>query len=211
MVVTNRLTAKDLERAIKIGEGRYREVFRLEKYIIKLLKPQVRKSYGPFNLDFPSDFYIKWCFGIRDFNHYEYEVYRKLIKKIPKEFENNFAKIYSVGRLNEKSYSISDAILDENGEVSQPLSTYRKLNEPAFWSQMEKLEEILIEKAIPLMDIRGENILVQKNNGRVSPIFIDFKRYGRKVYPYQFWLFSKDRLIAKIRRRFQRLKERHMP
>ena len=80
-----------------------------------------------------------------------------------------------------------------------------------FWQQIDELERVLTDKTIPIMDIRGENIMVQKLNGKITPVFIDFKRYGGKTYPVQIWLSSEKQLIRKMQRRFQRLRELYKP
>lgn len=198
----------DLSQAVKIGEGKHREVFRLGDKALKILKLHIRKNYGLFHIDFPTNLYTKYRYGIDDFNEFEYRTYKKFIERVPPEFKDRFSRIYHAGRLDGRSFSISDLVVNSDGSLSKPLSEY-DIIDSAFWRQIDELEEILASKEIPIMDIGGENIMVKEADGKMIPVIIDFKRYGRKTYPFQIWLFSEQRLISKMRRRFQRLKERY--
>jgi len=212
MVVTKYvLQPADLEKAVKIGEGKYREVFRVDDFAIKILKPHVRKNYGLFHIDFPSYLYTKHKFGIVDFNQFEYGIFRDFIERVPVEFREMFAQIHSVGKINGKSYSLSDIVVNRDGSLSKTLTQQGELDNYDFWRQIEELEEVLTDNTIQIMDIRGENIMVQEVEGKVVPVFIDFKRYGGRTYPIQFWLLSEKQLIAKMQRRFQRLRELYQP
>lgn len=91
------------------------------------------------------------------------------------------------------------------------MAKYGELDSYDFWKKIGDLECVLINNTIPIMDIRGENIMVQETSEGVVPVFIDFKKYGGRTYPIQFWLFSKKQLFDKMQRRFQRLRELYQP
>ncbi len=201
----------DLEKAVKIGEGRYREVFRVGDYALKILKPHVRKNYGFFHVDFPSHLYTKHKFGIGDFNQFEYDMFRDFIERVPAELRERFAHIHSVGEIKGRSYSLSDMVINEDGSLSSTLTQHGELDNYDFWRQIDELEVVLAEKSIPIMDICGENIIVQEVDGKVAPVLIDFKRYGGRTYPVQIWLSSEKQLIRKMQRRFQKLRELYQP
>jgi len=201
----------ELENAVKIGEGKYREVYRVRDFAIKMLKPSVRKNYGFFHIDFPSQLYTKHKFGIGDFNEFEHDMFREFIERVPVEFRDKFAHIHSVGEIDGKSYSLSDLVINGDGNLSRTLAQTGAVSSYDFWSQIEELEGVLTDNTIPIMDIRGENIMVQEKSAGVVPVFIDFKRYGGRTYPVQFWLSSEKQLIAKMKRRFERLRELYQP
>jgi len=201
----------DLESAVKIGEGKYREVYRLRDFAIKMLKPSIRKDYGLFHINFPSQLYTKHKFGIADFNQFEYDMFKEFIERVPVEFRDRFAHIHSVGQIDGKSYSLSDLVINRDGSLSKTLAQYGEIESYDFWSQIEELEGVLTDNSIPIMDIRGENVMVQETSEGVAPVFIDFKRYGRRTYPVQFWLFLEKQLVAKMQRRFERLRELYQP
>lgn len=195
----------------KIGEGRYREIFRVGDEALKLMKPYVRKDYGLFHVNFPAELYTKHKFGISDFNRFEYESYMGFIERIPKEFRGMFSRVHSFGRHNNRSFSLSDLVVNSDNEISKPLSEYGQVDNLKFWEKITRLEEMLVSEKVPLLDIRGENIVVREEKGELTPVVIDFKRYGRRTYPMQIWLLSEQKLIGKMRRRFQRLKEMYKP
>jgi hypothetical protein len=201
----------DLENAVKIGEGKYREVYRVGNFAIKMLKHSVRKNYGFFHVDFPSQWYTKHKFGIKDFNQFEYDMFREFIERVPVDFRDRFAHIHSVGKIDGKSYSLSDLAINGDGNPSKTLAQYGEIGSYNFWSQIEELEGVLTDNSIPIMDIRGENIMVQETSEGVAPVFIDFKRYGGRTYSVQFWLSSEKQLVAKMQRRFERLRELYKP
>ena len=96
----------------KIGEGRHREVFRLnDRYAFKVLKPEIKRSYGPIhNITIPANIYTRLRVGTTDFNQFEYEKYREFIERVPDEMRNRFSHIHSVGEIEERSFSISDLV-----------------------------------------------------------------------------------------------------
>ena len=194
----------------KIGEGRYREVYRFEDKALKILKPTVAKKYGPFKLNLPSRLYTLSQFGINNFNEFEYEIYNKFEKRVPLDFKKNFATIYEVGEIEKKSISLSELVLNEDGSLSIPLSNHTQIKDEHFWHKIDEIEKLLIKQEIMIMDIRGENLLVRETNGCKNPVLIDYKRYGKRTCLRQL-IFSKAQLIKKINRRFQKLKELYRP
>lgn len=200
-----------LSQPVKIGEGRYREVFRLGDQAFKILKPCVRKEYSFFHVDFPAELYTKYKFGIPDFNQFEYEVYKDFIKSIPEDFKGMFVHIHKVGRYGNRSFSLSDLVVDGNCEVSKSLLEHKPVEDQKFWERLDCMEEVLASRNVPILDIRGENIVVKEERGELFPVMIDYKRYGNKSYPMQVWLLSEQRLIGKMRRRFRRLREVYKP
>ncbi len=192
----------------KIGEGRYREVYREGDKALKFLKPNVIRNYGPLKIIIPTKLYTFFNFGISDFNRFEYEKYKEFENKIPEEFEHNFSKIYGIEKRGKESVSISDLTLNWDKTLSKPLSKYGLLDDEDFWKEIDRLEEMLIERDIMILDIRGENILVKETSEAKSPVLIDYKRYGGRTYRKQF-IFSRPQLIKKLKRKFQRLRELH--
>jgi len=211
VVTTEGYLQTDLSQVAKIGEGRYRKVFRVGNKALKVLRPFVRKDYGLFHVNFPTELYTKYKFGIADFNQFEYEMYHEFIERISPELRNKFSQIHEIGKSNGKSVSLSDLVVNSNGNLAKTLSQYGIVDNPDFWRQIDKLEQVLVHEEIPIIDIRGENIMVREVDGESVPILVDFKRYGRRTYPVQIWLFSKQQLVKKMKRRFQRLRDQYKP
>jgi len=210
-VTINTLPTFDITGANKIGEGRYRNVYRVGNVAIKTLKPSIRKDYYFFNLTYEQHWYTKHKFGIGDFNQFEYDMFTQFIEKVPPDFRNRFAHIHSVFQIEGTSHSISDLVLDSTGNVSRTLHKYGQVHSDVFWNHIDALQGVFIDEQIPLMDIRGENIMVQETSAGVFPVFIDFKRYGARTYPVHFWLSSEKQRIAKMQRKFERLRELYRP
>lgn len=191
----------------KIGEGRYREVFRIgDDYTLKIMKPYVRKDYGLVSVDFPTSAYTKYKFGIEDFIKHEQENYNEFIAKIPPEMRRYFAQIYQTGETVEgKTYSLGELIVNYDSSLSKPLSEYESLPSQNFWDELSEIEEILLERQAPLLDFNTKNILVHETEKTFSPTLIDFKRYGLKSYPVQR-LFRNEEDI--IRSRFEKLRKK---
>lgn len=197
----------DFSERYMVGEGRHRIVFRMGNFAVKILKPYFKKSYGSLKIPFPTKPYTAIKFGFIDYNTFEYKCYTGFIERVPLEYRNRFAHIHGVWEVKGKSISVSDLIMNSDGSLSQPLSQYPRINDSSFWEEIDSLEELLTKENIPIMDIRGENILVKEEDGKRTPVMIDFKRYGRTTYPMQLWLLSEAKQISKMRRRFERLKK----
>lgn len=186
----NDIYFKDIDLSVKLGEGKYREVFCYKGKAVKFLKQR------PNNKN-----------KVDDFNELEYENYCNFIEKVPLKFKINFAIIEWTGKINGKSASISDLIINDDGSVARSIAETGKIKDEFFWATLEKIEDLLIDSDIPLLDIRGENIIAQKIENRFNPVFIDFKRFGANTYPFQPWLRFKYQRMKKIQRRFRRMKE----
>lgn len=194
----------------KIGEGRYREVYCIDdEFALKLLKPIVGKNYFGVHVEFPAQLYTSFKFGISDFNRFEYDAYHNFSSRIPSELRSSFAHIYRAGIFHGRSASLSDLIVDEDGSVSRPLSEHGAVGDPLFWKRMDAIETMLLDEKIRLADVANHNIVVQTVNGTHIPVLVDFKRYGRRTFPFQIWLVSERQLENKMRRRFQKMRDAH--
>lgn len=210
MIVTNfDWFEESLHNPIKIGEGRFREVYQVGGYTLKVLKPYTRKNYGPFHIAFPVTLYTTLKFGIPDFNEHEYNTYNSFADRIPSELRESFYHIHGVQKPNGRSCLITELVADTDGKPSKRLSEHGKIADSIFWKQIKRLEEALLDEGIMLMDINGENILVRKTDNGPIPVIVDYKRLGGKTYPAQFWLSSGKQMEKKIQRRFQRLREQY--
>lgn len=207
MVSINNILSESISSEKKFGEGRYRAVYRIDDKVLKLLKPTIKKNYGLFSINFPLEQYVKLKFGIQDFNQFELDNYDNFIRKVPDEFKENFAEIYWAGRYNGISASISELVLNGDETISQNLSETKKIEDITFWKKINQIEEILLSNEIFITGIQGENIVVKTTQDCQTPIFIDYKRFGDKTYPFQPWLHSKKQLTAKIKRKFDKLRE----
>lgn len=212
MVVTNteylRSQAVD---ASKIGEGKYREVFRHGDKVIKLLKPEVVKDYRLFCVNFPISTYTRYRFGIADFNEFEHDVYQGFIARVPVDLRDSFSHIHSVKRVGDRSILVADLVVNDDGSISKPLSNHGCVEQASFWSRLADLEEILVEEQIPLLDIHAGNIIVKETDEGPVPVLIDFKRCGAQTYPFQLSLCFGSGIVKKMSRKFQRLKETYCP
>ncbi len=193
----------------KIGECKFREVFSVGDFAVKTIKPSFKKNYGLFKVSMSTHLYTKYKFGIPDFNEYEFGAYKKLIEKVPEELRNSFYQIYSVLHNEGKSYLIAQLIKDSNDQISLPMSKLGHIQEKSFWERIDQLEDLLIEKDIPLMELNSSNIVARDLGNSSIPVFIDYKRFGIRTYPAQFWLISRSERVKKIKRRFQILRDKH--
>lgn len=192
----------------KIGEGRFREVYSIDGKAVKILKPYVKKNYGLFSLSFPISAYTRLKYGIPDFNQFEYDCFNEILSRIPSDMTKRFMQVYSAGKVNKKSISISQLITDWNGEVSKNLSQLGPIEDKNFWDEVNMLEDLLATKELFILDVRGENLAVQIDSaGRPLPVMIDYKRFGQHTYPVQFWLSDNNSLAEKLHRRFDRLRK----
>lgn len=200
----------NLASVIKIGEGRYREVYRVDDdFALKLLKPTVGKNYFGVSVEFPAQLYTACKFGISDFNRFEHGAYQTFIQRISPEMRNSFAHIHRVGMFRGRSGSLSDLVADADGGVSQSLSEYGKVSDTSFWKRIDDIETALLDEKIWLTDIADHNVVVQVVDGTHVPVLVDFKRYGRRTYPFQVWLLSQRQIEKKMKRRFERLRDEY--
>jgi len=199
----------DLFTSMKIGEGKFREVFSFGDLAIKTLKPHFTKKYGRFNVNMPTGLYTKYKFGIKDFNEHEFAVYRDFIDRVPEVFRDSFYQIYSILHNEGKSYLLTQLIKDDDGQISRTMSQTGHIQDTSFWKRFDQLEDILVEQDIALMAINSANIVVQRSGNNTIPVFTDYKRFGNRTYPAQFWLASRSQRAKKIQRNLQTLRDKH--
>lgn len=193
----------------KIGEGRYREIYRIsDDIVIKVLKAKRTKSYGLFTVSYPTEVYTRRKFGVSDFNDEEYRNYCRLAGKIPISLRSSFSAVFGVVETcSGIRGSLAELVRDYDGGVSLPLNQGASACEGTFWERLQELEEFLVNERIWLMDIRGENLVVKRNyDGTSMPVFIDYKRIGSKTYPFQFLMRFESQIRRRMRRRFERLR-----
>ena len=196
--------------ANKIGEGTYRDVYSISGSIFKVLKQFRSKNYGLFCINFPMGYYTLFKFRIKDFNAYEHDMYCKLISAVPEQYNKNFSTIYETGYYYGRSISRSRLISNLEGNISPSMAKYGQVNNPNFWAKLKELEEMFIDIGFFPMDLKAENILVGTNeNCDPEPIFVDFKRFGAKTYPFQICLQYRQKLIERMRTKFKRLRDNY--
>jgi hypothetical protein len=186
-----------------IGEGAYRLVScdTDQNICIKTLKPARKKRYRFFEVSYPTSLYCLLRFGISNFNRYEEEQYRRLMKKVPEHLECHFAKVLSC----QGDTLFQELIRDNSGSVSETLE--QAINIPAnYWMRLHELMDFLISNDIFLFDIRAYNILVYRQSNEMAiPVLFDYKRIGARTYPLQPWLRFKWWARKKMRRRIKTL------
>ena len=206
MVVNLDWKLLEAQPKIKIGEGKFREVYALDNNIaLKLLKGTFLKKYSFFSISLPTAEYTKYKFGIDDFNVHEYETFQKFIDFIPQNYQTSFAKPLMVGEFLGRSAIITQLVKNIDGSISKSLKNHGTINDPNFWRKFDELEQILSDNKIYMLDIHDINILVQYSDSGTVPVFFDYKRLGNQTYPFQF-LITNGQLMDKMDRRFKRLK-----
>ena len=202
----------DLSLENRIGEGKYRVVYRHSDYAFKVLKPYVKKDYGPFHVKFPTSLYVKSKFGIIDFNKHEYDNYLGIISQVPEEMRDSFTQIFEVFYIDRKSISINELVINADGQISKTLRGHGPVKDPVFWERLQKLEDLFLSRNIPYFDIRDKNIAVkQSKDGHMIPVFIAYKRVGIRTYPLQLHLLTNCGISRRIKRRFLRIRELYKP
>ncbi len=193
---------------IKIGEGRYREVFQIDdERCIKKLKPSIQKRYGPFTVNYNARLYSLGKFRISDFNSHEFFNYQKLKAQLPQNLQKNFAEIYGV-QMDKKgnSSSLSELIRNYNGRISKTLAEHDKINNEMFWENVKEIENFFAGNNIPYFNVHPQNIAVKwLNKSDAIPVFMDFKRIGKQTYPFQFWLIFTPFMEKKRCKQFERI------
>ncbi len=190
-----------LQELEKIGEGRYREVYKWEKYALKVLRSHITKQCGPITITIPTRMHLRFNCGIEDFNAHEFENYQTMMQKIPQEYRAAFNSIHTHGALEQQSASLSDIVYNADGSRAKSLFFTGTVEDPSFWKALRELHDMLFENKIFLMDVRAQNILVQDN----KPILFDYKRLGATTYPMQPWLQMTNQKIRRMQRRLERL------
>lgn len=196
----------------KVGEGHYRIVYRHGDLALKVLKPYRTKDYGLLRIDFPTWLYAALKFGVTDLNMSEYRNYLSLIKEVPQELINSFAKIFGVIHSKQGSTSLCELISNADGSLSQPLEQYGTMRDSRFWVRIDKLEEFFLSRGIPNFNINGGNIVVRElGDGHIIPVLIEYKRIGARTYPLQLHLLLKSEAVKRVKRKFSSLREKYQP
>ena len=183
--------------------GKYRDVYHCKQFVVKFLKPYMRK----LGLPIPTSWYTLMKYGLKDLHKYEYKNSIRVRDSLP-DLRDNFARIIEVRKIAGKNASVSEAVLNQDGSLAPSLRAFGTVDDEGFWRQMDTIEDALLEQNIPLLDIQPGNFVVQQTDTEVKPVFIDYKRLGVRMYHYQFGLRGRDGIKHKIQRRFNRLRDR---
>jgi hypothetical protein len=190
----------------KIGEGRYREVYFVNRgTCAKVLKPGVTKDYGFTQVTFPMRLYQFIKFGIRDFNRYELENYKMLKSVLPKDVRANFQEIYGVSEDRDGTSSICELVRNTDGSVSKSLEAHGAVPDKNFWSEFDNVARLLKDHDIYYFGISASNVLVREERGIKRPVFVDYKRIGCRTYPFQPWLILPGQRAEKLDRAIEKL------
>ncbi len=190
----------------KIGESEYRTVYQVDTdKCAKFLKTHRQKKYGPITVSYPMQWYTWFKFGVADYNEFEFENYRMMMRKLPVEAHKYFARIFDVVKTSEASVSVSELVRDADGQISRTLQNVGMVADAHFWNALAFVRDALIEKGIPYFDALDANIVVKQDEFGPTPMFVDVKRVGANMYPFQPWLHVKSCRAAKTRRSFDRL------
>jgi len=200
------LSAFTQEDVSFLKSGNYRTVFQYGPYAVKFLKPTIEKKYGPFTVTHDTKKYVRKWFGIDDLNEHELQNYRRLQKEMP-EYDENFACVLEVRKLKGVSMSICELVTGMEGHRAPLLLEHGKVRDSQFWAQMYSIEQALLERNIPYLDASAYNVVVKTTEAGKIPVFVDHKRLGREMYPFQVLLRFSCCGKRKIRRKFARMRE----
>ncbi len=194
----------DLSR--KIGEGAYRTVYQLDDTrCAKLLRPKREKCYGGLRVMYPMWFYTLVKFGVSDYNKFEFGNYARLMNELPADTHKFFAPILGVKQTIHGSASICELVKDADDRVSERLQDVGMVSDRGFWEQVEFLRRRIVENNIQYFGVGHENLVVKKDGNTATPVFVDVKRIGVNMYPFQPWLGLTGMGARKINRAFDRL------
>lgn len=202
---------KSREGSKQVGEGAYRRVFRAGfGRLGKVLKSTRPKNYSLFSIRYPMRWYTRLKFGVRDLNQFEYDNYRRLMDRVPRELERNFAKLVEprTRKKDKQSVLIVEEVKNFDGEPSKNLLEIGPVSNEGFWRNLTQIENFFLQNKIPFFNIRPENIMVKwVNSQECIPVFIDFKRIGARTYLFQPSLRKESGANKKIRKRFARIRQ----
>lgn len=189
----------------KIGEGTYREVYRIsDDYCAKVLRPTHLKDYFFFKVNYPTKAYIKYKFGIKDFNEYELNLFNNIKNRMPSDLDSSFAKIEGIVN----NALIQDLVKNQDGSLSKSLLNYdSKIGNMEFWKKLQDIQEFFLDEDIFNFNVKPDNILVKNDSENLIPVIMDYKRIGPRTYPFQPQLLIRSVAQQKIIRRFSRLAE----
>ncbi len=193
----------------KVNEGKFRTVYELDGKAVKEMKQTIQKSYGTGFLKFTVDFnigrYTKNKFGIADFNEEEQKNYLSFINRVPPQLRQNFYNIIGLYKTKNGSLLYTELVKNSDGTVSRRLSDYRNIREDSFWNQIRNMREFMLDERVYLLDVSGDNIVVKNTGSSIIPVWIDYKRIGRRTYPFQLSTLTEELIRRKLKRRFDRL------
>lgn len=194
----------------KIGEGTFREVYRYKNFAIKKTKSHFTKRLLFIKVLIPTSLYILITYGIRNLSEYEYKQYQSIISKVPPHLHACFAKVYKPLNDNKACFSINQLVIDDDGQLSKTIAEYGNISDEHFWSVMDELETLFIEKHIYYLSIGAFNVCVKRQaDGRIIPVLVDYKRIGVRTFWHQLLLYFPYFMKLKMRRRFQGMREKH--
>ena len=181
-----------MELADKIGSGRHRECYAIPNSHLCAKKTK--------DLKFNTRSLVTHL--LSNPNQKELKVYDLL----PESLREFFPKIHQ-----HENLIISERVLDLDGTYSKSLQEYGKVENPAFWSQVDEISDTMVQQKLYLFDVFhfGSNVLVQRISEDVyKPVIIDCKRLGWAAYPFQLHLMFDSEKEKKFRRRLERFKKR---
>jgi hypothetical protein len=188
----------------RIGEGRYRDVYRVDRTTCaKVIKKSQKKKIGNFEFECPTwvDLMLKMIPG--DFNQREFKNYQKLMALLPEEIKQYFGKIYRVESDANYSVAICGLITDFDGKPSLALRDFGKVEDPRFWKAIEIVIGELSSRRIPYFFGKGrENVVVKRNRDCSMPLFIDYKWFG--MTPFQPWIYLPGKIEERLEKRLER-------
>ena len=209
MDMSTRIMEIPHELTVKIGEGAYRDVYRHTDFAVKRSKPHVVKKALFVKIPVPMSVYSLLRFGIRDLSQYEYDQYQSIISMTPARLHKFFAKVHKPIKNGKACYSINELVMDHDGQVSNTLFEYGKIEDEQFWKTLDDLENVFLDKKIYYLSIGPHNICVNKQaGGQLVPVLIDYKRIGVRTFRHQLLLYIPYFIRLKMRRRFQRMRKR---
>jgi len=196
----------EIDLSHKIGEGDYRTVYQLDDTrCAKLLRPHREKWYGGLRARYPMWFYTLVKFGVSDYNRFEFENYKCLMNSLPADTHKFFSPIFGVEQTVHGSASICELVKDSDGRTSEQLQDVGVVSDRGFWEQVEFVRKRIVENNVLYFGVGHENVVVKKDGNTAMPVFIDVKRVGANMYPFQPWLRLKGMSARKINRAFDRL------
>ncbi len=193
--------------------GRFREVYVVGpegKHIAKLPRPIIHKKYPFGTVPMPGPAYTLLKFGNTNINKVEFENYKAL--------PNSVRDVYTPKCRLIKGVLIEERVFDGDGTPSRSIDEHiaagETLDNEHFWKEVDTLRETLLADKAYLLGVfyGGSNIMVQKISPEVwKPVMVDFKRLGRRSYPFQPHLWSDANLEKKFLRQFERFERAHRP
>lgn len=204
----------DIQKGIlyKINNGSFRQVYSNGQVVFKTINPYTEKRFLFIPLLIPTKLYTRYLYGVDDLNAAEYHNYQALLKHIPVDLADSFAKILTIIEHNNEKVLVGELITDADGTISPTLKQHDPVSNDKFWTRLDCIEQFILSNNIPYMDIGPNNLAVKTlANGNSIPVIIDHKAIGINFRPFQLDLKFKSMLRRKIKRKFQRLRQNFKP